>query len=88
MKATGTCRSCNAPIVWAITAAKGRNMPLDPEPVDDGNVWVIEHPLHGLPVVGVALQHSDIPGDVETFVSHFVTCPNASQHRRKGKTGR
>lgn len=85
MKPTGRCRSCAAPIVWAITAAKGNRMPLDPEPVPDGNVWIIEHPEHGQPVIGVALQRSDIPADIETYVSHFVTCSAAAEHRRRKK---
>ena len=43
----GRCASCQAPIVWTITA-KGNRAPLD----RDG-------------------------------VSHFATCPNAADHRRK-----
>jgi hypothetical protein len=83
MKADGRCKSCAAPITWAITAAKGNRMPLDPDPVPDGNVWIVEHREHMSPVIGVALQHSDIPDDIETYVSHFVTCANAAEHRRK-----
>jgi hypothetical protein len=70
-------------MAWVVTAAKGNRMPLDPDPVDDGNVWIIEHPEHASPVVGVALHHDDIPADIVTYVSHFVTCPFANQHRKK-----
>lgn len=72
-------------MVWTITAAKGRRMPLDPDPVPDGNVWIVEEPEHHPPVVGVALQRSDIPADVETYVSHFVSCPAADQFRKRRK---
>ena len=34
-----TCRSCGAPILWRETHA-GRRMPIDPEPVADGNVVI------------------------------------------------
>jgi hypothetical protein len=83
MKATGICSSCGSPMTWAITDAKGRRMPLDPDPVPDGNVWVIDHPEHGAPIVGVALHHDDIPADIETYVAHFVTCTDATSHRRR-----
>lgn len=83
MKPDGRCRSCGASIAWVVTAAKGNRMPLDPQPVDDGNVWVIEQPEHFPPVVGVALQHSDIPVGTETYVSHFVTCKDANKWRKR-----
>lgn len=85
MKPDGICASCAAPIVWAVTGAKGNRMPLDPDPVDDGNIWIIDHPAHLAPVIGVALHHADIPADIETYVSHFVTCPDRDSWRRKKK---
>lgn len=88
MKADGICASCGNPIVWAITVAKGNRMPIDPDPVDDGNVWIAESPSHGAPVVGVALQHSDLPADTVTYVSHFVTCPDADSWRNKKRKKR
>lgn len=79
-----TCRSCRAPIRWAVTTA-GRRMPLDLEPVPDGNV-VIEGEKDGVPVVRVlhrdeqpALFEADQP---ERFTSHFASCPDADRHRR------
>ena len=36
----GTCRSCGAGIRWARTL-KGKAIPLDPSPVDDGNLVVV-----------------------------------------------
>jgi len=82
---TGRCRSCNAPIVWAVSAAKGNRMPLDPDPVPDGNVWIIERPEHGAPIVGVTLHHDDLPEGTLTYVSHFVTCRDADKWRKREK---
>jgi len=52
-------------------------MPLDPELRDDGNVMVVD---------GIATV---LPGDVERvpplFVSHFVTCSDASRFRKSKK---
>lgn len=78
------CRSCSAPIVWCKTDA-GRNMPIDIEPADDGNIAVYTAPdddhLHaqvvrpGEPVAG---------GDSGLrYRSHFSTCPNGERHRRR-----
>ena len=62
-----TCRSCGAAIVWAKTTT-GKSMPLDAEPVPDGNIVLHE---------GVAYVTGT--GDRK---SHFATCPNAARHRR------
>ena len=64
------CRTCQAPIIWAVTPS-GRRMPLDAEPREGGNVT--------LRADGVAIVGGE--GAVR-YVSHFVTCPQAGQHRR------
>lgn len=74
-----TCKSCGAPVQWAVTAL-GARMPIDPEPVADGNLVMLapieaEHRVRsanaGEKRVGVGL-----------YRSHFSTCPNADKHRR------
>lgn len=35
------CRSCSAPIWFGLTL-KGKRMPIDPTPVEDGNVVIVE----------------------------------------------
>lgn len=74
----GTCRSCAAPIWWAITP-KGRGMPLDPPGT---------HPEPNLAAwrdaAGI-LRASTTPPDgltVTVTTSHFATCPHADEHRR------
>ena len=58
-------------------------MPLDLEPVEDGNVEIVAHHFEsGDPIVQV---HA--PGQVvmanRRYRSHFSTCPNAGAHRKK-----
>jgi hypothetical protein len=77
-----TCKSCGAGITWAVTS-NGKRMPLDPEPVEDGNV-VLHPSLNGGPPVATVLSPSpgDPPPVFARYVSHFVTCPHADDHRR------
>ena len=63
------CKSCGAPIVWGKTVA-GKNVPLDPP---EKRYIQVDDQVHG---VGYRI--------VETWLSHFATCPNAGLHR-KGK---
>lgn len=67
------CNSCEAPILWAITA-KGRRIPLDPHPRDDGNMRICED--------GIARATDMRPA----MRSHFQSCPNAARHRRTRRT--
>ena len=80
------CRSCDAPIRWCRTEATGKLMPLDPDPVDDGNVWVLRIES-GTPVVAVALLADAVPTTVPLrYVSHFVTCKDAATWRKTRMT--
>lgn len=57
-------------------------MPIDPEPVVDGNVWVIRTE-QGTPIIGVALNNESVPASVPLrYVSHFVTCPQSADWRK------
>jgi len=67
---SATCRTCGAPIRWAVTAA-GRRMPLDTKPV---TLFVL---------VGSTDEQGNQRVDTRTgYVSHFATCPQAAEHRR------
>ncbi len=61
------CKSCGAPIVWGKTFA-GKSVPLDPP--EKRYIKLTD---------GVAFGRLRM---VETWLSHFATCPNAGQHRR------
>jgi hypothetical protein len=82
-----TCRSCGAAIRWA-TTVNGKRTPVDDQPVPDGDL-VLSDPTPGAYAPNVAKYVApDQPPlfDVEEpprFVSHFATCPNADQHRRR-----
>lgn len=65
------CRSCNANIVWMKTH-RGRNMPVDADSVDEDD---LEPSLADMAMPGFDQQLGHI--------SHFSTCPDASQHRLK-----
>lgn len=81
----GSCNSCGAPIRWERTTA-GKRIPLDPAPVPDGNVVIVDNgdgTTMAMVLAGVALRLS---GDaVPKFKSHFATCPDADSHRRGGR---
>lgn len=77
---TKSCSSCGASIIWAITSSGGR-MPVDAEPVKDGNI-VLRQP--GLDEVFAHVRRENSPQlATPYYVSHFVTCPNANQHRKR-----
>lgn len=82
MSGSATCRSCGRPIVWAVSN-RGRNIPLDPEPTERGNLIRLSSMQNG------KLQFDALPfdpklhrDDAPRYISHFVTCPHAAQHRR------
>lgn len=74
----GRCRSCHAEIVWAITTG-GRRIPIDPGSVGNGNIA-----LELIDGVLIATFSSAAPASAPSllYVSHFVSCPGAAQHRR------
>lgn len=85
-----TCRSCGAPVLWAVTP-NSKAIPLNPEPVENGNLVLdAPHPMlgaggegHGTgPRLARPPQLDDDP-DGARYVSHFVTCPNAALHRKR-----
>jgi hypothetical protein len=74
-----TCSSCSARIVWADTAS-GARMPVDAEPVPDGNL-VLTYPTPGRALALIVDPAQTTIDDPPRYVSHFATCPNADQHR-------
>lgn len=74
------CRSCEAPIRWVETV-KGRPMPLDAEPVADGNVTIETSGERRGPVAVVHGKSDPVPDGTPAYRSHFSTCPFASKHR-------
>ncbi len=89
------CRTCSSPIWFGLTA-KGRRMPMDPTPVEDGNMVVdrLEQvmdqlaganesgPGKALPHVRVLAKGEAVDPATPRYVSHFATCPGAERHWR------
>lgn len=67
------CSSCGRPIFWAETDS-GKKIPIDATPLGaglPGNVVLCD---------GMAKVVRRGSG---THITHFVTCPNAAEHRKK-----
>lgn len=79
------CKSCGAEIIW-IKMKSGRAMPCDPDPVH----FSIDKEHHRGNVVlvtpdGMTGRFTEDPSsDKIGYISHFATCPNANQHRKRG----
>lgn len=67
------CSSCDRPISWVKTV-NGKRMPVDADKSWAGNLEIIN---------GVAHRVAKGGPRVLLYVSHFATCPNAKQHKRK-----
>jgi hypothetical protein len=74
------CRSCKAPIRWAVTVG-GHTMPIDPEPVADGNLR-LEHGRQGMVRVVVVPKAYRVQGEL-LYKPHMGTCPPADQWRKR-----
>ena len=69
------CRSCGAKIIWVKTE-KGKDMPIDAEPVPDGNIVMSTGKAH------VVKKDETFLTGTKFYKSHFATCPHAAQHRK------
>jgi len=90
------CRCCDAEIIWA-TTEKGKPIPVDSEPVADGNIRLEErrHAVYGRgPLVREEIvltavythpgEGSPFHGTSPLYVSHFATCQHSGEWRKKG----
>lgn len=77
------CRSkeCLARIFWALNPATRKQMPVDAEPVENGNVVLIDG--GDFPTVEVYGDPAKIPTDAVRYVSHFATCVAAAHWRTR-----
>jgi len=72
------CRSCEAPVIWAMTE-RGKLMPVDAEPSKDGNVQL--KPRVAVAPLAEVLSVAKCFGKTQLRLSHFVKCPQAKQWR-------
>lgn len=79
------CRAtdCQRPILWVRTAT-GKPMPLDPDPVDDGNVIVVRGIAHVYRDAAAAREATPLYPDLPLRKSHHATCPAAADFRKRG----
>lgn len=84
------CDTCGAPIFWSATIS-GKKMPIDAEPTPEG-LLVILPPKDDLPKslgtavdfrVGTDAVNKMLAEGCPRWTSHFATCPDAQEHRRK-----
>lgn len=73
-----TCRSCDAEIEWARTE-HGKSIPLDVGTRADGNIRVVSRVATERGMAPLIRYVGRGEGD---RVSHFATCPNATEHRK------
>jgi hypothetical protein len=92
------CSSCPAPILWAQVleldeagrwsrvknpeTGRMKSMPVDFQPNPLGNVILFHREGEGI-VCRVLKKNETPPPGARLRTSHFATCPNAKQHRRK-----
>ena len=78
------CRSCSAPVEWVVVAASNKRMPLDPKPVEDGNVIRLSgDTVRVLTADDLASRKLWPGGPGPLWRSHFSTCSDADAWRRK-----
>lgn len=68
------CRTCGAPITWAVVFSSGKRIPLDTDHyVDRGTRFTLDP---------AGNAHVVTDPNVTGMPSHFASCPDADQHRR------
>lgn len=75
------CKSCRAPIRFALVGLS--RMPIDADPIPLGNIAIkcTAYGLSGEILTGLFLEAARRDGD-DLHISHFATCPNADRHRK------
>lgn len=74
------CASCGQPITWAVTGNNRKPVPINPDPVPDGNIELRSCP-DGQYAVTWGNSHT-WPAGAPRYRSHLATCPQADRHRR------
>jgi hypothetical protein len=52
-------------------------------PAEGGNLWFSEHGAEG--TVEIESKYNPVPDGADRYVSHFSTCPESKNWRRKQK---
>jgi hypothetical protein len=70
---SANCKSCGAEIIWA-TSVNDKPIPLDAKP--EKRLILVFHR-------NVERGDYNEARMVDTYVSHFASCPDAAQHRKR-----
>lgn len=75
------CRSCGAPVIWALTV-KGNATCFDAQPNTEGT-FVLRRGKRTATIYTkyVKTDDEEYAGEPR-YTSHFASCPNADQHRK------
>jgi len=76
------CKSCGASIYWA-KSSTGKSIPIDAEPVEGGNVWLSISTRTGELRAKIVSKSTSLESDRNAYVSHFVTCPQSKDWRKR-----
>lgn len=76
-----SCRGCGKRIVWGISK-DGKRIPLDPKPPVYDVLRITELDVHW---PRVEMDTVPVVRNEEAYVSHFATCPNASDFSGKNR---
>ena len=72
------CKSCAAPIYFAIVDKTRKRIPIDVTPVTNGNIIFVDGFAHYVTMFDQVGEHDPL------FISHFATCKDADKWRKKG----
>lgn len=80
------CQGCGAEIRWLENIDSGRKAPVDPEPVDRGNVRIVRM-AKGEAFVVIPPSRIEAAALAGTVLHqlHFATCPQAERFKRCGR---
>ena len=78
---TEVCARCKQPLRWVRTE-RGKRMPLNPDPVPDGNVAIVDGVVVVLAPAVLSRMRAEGLDKLELYKSHFATCPYAGEFRR------
>lgn len=82
MSTAAACRECEAPVIWVRTRT-GKSMPLDADPDERGDFYVVEGDdgkLEGHHVR--TYPGGSLPASEDRYTSHFATCTAPERFRR------
>ena len=81
---TSKCSSCGADIIWSETLLH-KKMPVNAAPYKGGNIYLVHRGDSRPPLAMHAKFKRPDEEEVPRYRAHFVTCPNASKHRKPRK---